>query len=107
MYRKAPVVKTLVLFGMPLDREAFDQHFIQHHHPLLRQIDNVQQVVVNRIAGAAIGESPFYVLVELQFTSEEAMQQGLNSESGQAMAGDLTNFASGGATVLFSHSTVD
>ena len=34
-----------------------------------------------------MGESPFALIVELGFPSEEAMQQGLNSEAGQAMAG--------------------
>ncbi len=94
-------MKTLVLFGQPIDRVAFDEHFERHCQSVLLRIDNVQYVAVNRIAGAAKGDSPFYLIVELHFASEEAMQQGLNSEAGQVMARDLGQFASGGVTVLF------
>ena len=43
--------------------------------------------------------------MELQFDSEDAMQEGFNSEKGQAMARDLYRFASGGATTLFTYAT--
>ena len=99
------MVNVLTLFGMPVDRAAFDEHFEDKHQALLRQVPNVDQLVINRIAGAASGESPFFLIVELRFPSEKAMQEGLNSEAGQAMARDYGNFASGGATVLFSEAT--
>ena len=99
------MVNVLALFGMPIDGAAFDEYFAKKHRPLLLQVPNVDQLVINRIAGAASGESPFFLIVELRFPSEKAMQEGLNSEAGQAMARDYGNFASGGVTVLFSQST--
>ena len=99
------MVNVMALFGMPLDLAVFDEYFAAKHQPLLLHVPNVEQLVINRIAGAASGESPFYLIVELHFPSEQAMQEGLNSEAGQAMASDMGNFASGGVTVLFSQVT--
>jgi uncharacterized protein (TIGR02118 family) len=99
------MVNVLTLFGMPVDQAAFDDYFATKHRPLLLQVPNVDQLVINRIAGAASGESPFFLIVELRFPSEKAMEEGLNSEAGQAMARDYGNFASGGVTVLFSQTT--
>jgi uncharacterized protein (TIGR02118 family) len=96
------MVSVLTLFGIPVDRSAFGDYFATEHHALLLQVPNVDQLVINHIAGAASGEPPFFLIVELRFPSEKAMQEGLNSEAGQAMARDYGNFASGGATVLFS-----
>ncbi len=100
-------VSTQLLYGMPLEAAAFDEYFAAHHHDLLLRIPNVQQVVVHRVAGAALGDSPFHMMVELQFDSEEAMQEGLNSETGQSMASDFGNFTSGGVTVLFCEATIE
>ena len=99
------MVNTLVLCGRPLDKQSFDEHFTEHFRPMLREVPNVDQIVLNRLSGAAKGESPFYVVVDIQFSSEVAMQEGLNSEAGKSMAEDLAAFASGGATVLFSVAT--
>ncbi len=99
------MVNVLALFGAPSDQEAFDEYFAVHHRPLLIKLPNVKRLVVNRIAGSAAGESPFYLITEMEFASEEAMQEGLNSEVGQTMARDFARFASGGVTVLFSEST--
>jgi hypothetical protein len=44
------------------------------------------------------------MIVELHFSSQEAMQEGLNSKIGQKMAGDFKRFASGGVSILFCQS---
>lgn len=98
------MVKVMLLFGKPMDQEGFDRYFEQTHRPLLARLPNLEALRVNQVAGAVIGESPFYLIVELEFSSEEAMQVGLNSESGQTMAKDFNNFASGGITVLLCRS---
>ncbi len=95
------MIKVLVLFGTPEDEDAFYPYLRATHLPLIEAVPCVERVSTTRVAGAAMGESPFGLIVELEFPSEEAMQQGLNSEAGQAMARDYPEFASGGVTVLF------
>jgi uncharacterized protein (TIGR02118 family) len=99
------MVNALVLFGVPLDREAFDTYVDERHHPMLLGLPNVEEVATHRIAGAALGEALFHLIVDLRFSSEEAMQEGLNSEEGRAVASDLVNFASGGVTILCSNAS--
>ena len=101
------MINVLILFGVPVEPEAFDQYFETGYRSLLYSVPNVERLAVNRIAGAAEGDPPFYCIVELEFGSEERMQEGLNSEAGQAMARDLSQFASGGVTVLFARATVE
>ncbi len=98
------MVKVLVLFGDPVDIPLFEQHFERVHRPLLAQIPQPHAFQINNVAGAVVGEPSFHLVVELHFLSEEAMQEGLNSDQGQAMARDLANFASGGVTILLCHS---
>ena len=95
------MIKVLVLFGTPKDEGAFFTHFSATHLPLIEAVPYVERVSTTGIVGAAEGESPFGLIVGLEFSSEEDMQQGLNSEAGQAMARDYPVFASGGVTVLF------
>jgi uncharacterized protein (TIGR02118 family) len=97
----------LILFGYPRDTAAFEGHFDRSYRPLLRAIPRMERVTVNRIGGATKGDPPFYLMVEVQFASEEAMQEGLNSEQGQTMAREMGSFASGGYTVLFSRTAVE
>ncbi len=101
------MVKTIVLFGTPADQATFDRYFANDHRPILLTVPNLEQLVVNRIAGTAKGECPYCLMVEMHFASEEAMQAGLNSEAGQAMAKDLSKFASGGVMVVFAQSVVE
>ncbi len=98
------MIKVLLLFGNPIDKINFDEHFEKTTLPLLVQVPRVDNVQINRVAGAAIGDSSFHMIVELHFASQKAMQEGLNSKIGQEMAGDFKNFASGGVTILFCHS---
>jgi uncharacterized protein (TIGR02118 family) len=99
------VVKVLILFGYPIDQEIFDHYFEQNHRKLIEQIPNLQASKINHVAGAVTGESPFYCIVELEFNTEKDMRESLNSESGQLMASDFSNFASGGVSVLLCQTT--
>ena len=99
------MVKVLVLFGLPTDSDSFDRHFEMTHCPLLKEIPELEAIGVSAVEGAVTGESHVYRIVELQFGSEAAMHEGLNSEAGQTMARDFGDFATGGVTVLISRWT--
>ena len=98
------MVKILILFGNPEDHVQFDEYFDHTHRELLKALPGVDELVVNHVSGVAIGDPPYYLIVEIHFESERRMQISLNSGHGQAMARDYSNFATGGATILFCHS---
>ncbi|MCH8799494.1 MAG: EthD family reductase [Chloroflexi bacterium] len=97
----------LMLFGHPAEPAAFDSHFKDNFSPLLRAIPNVRKIEINQVAGAAHGDSPYYLIVSLQFDSDDALQDGLNSEAGQAMASGMDDFVTGGVSVLFAQAVIE
>jgi uncharacterized protein (TIGR02118 family) len=51
--------------------------------------------------GTADGSpAPYYFIAELFFDSREVLQASMGSPEGQAAAGDVANFATGGATLM-------
>jgi uncharacterized protein (TIGR02118 family) len=98
------MINVLLLFGEPVDQAAFDTHFAQVHRPMLTDLPGLEGYRVNEVAAASSGPRPYRLVLELQFPTQEAMQEGLNSDSGQAMARDYSHFASGGVTILFCES---
>lgn len=104
---KIALINVLILYGRPVEAEVFDAYFTEKHRPLLVGIPKIEQMSINYIAGVAQGDPPYYLIVELQFASESDMQEGLNSEKGQEMARDLSQFASGGSTILFAYTTTE
>jgi uncharacterized protein (TIGR02118 family) len=98
------MVKVLILFGIPTDAGKFDEYFDGTHRALLKALPDVDQLIINRVAGVAVGDSPYHLIAEIQFQSEQQMQSSLNSEPGQAMARNYSKFSTGGTTVLFCQS---
>lgn len=98
------MVKVLILFGIPKDAHEFDEYFDKTHRALLEALPGVSELAINQVAAVAVGDLPYYLIVEIQFENEQQMQQSLNSEPGQAMARNFSRFATGGATVLFCQS---
>jgi uncharacterized protein (TIGR02118 family) len=96
------VVKVIVLYGHPSDPAAFDEHYATVHGPLVEKLPGLKLFEVSRVVGTPEGgDPPYYWIAELSFESQEALQAALGSPEGQETVGDLPNFASGGATVLF------
>jgi uncharacterized protein (TIGR02118 family) len=51
--------------------------------------------------GASTGPSGIHLVATLYFDSADALKAGLASAEGKAAAGDLANFADGGAELYF------
>ena len=93
--------RLLVLYGTPTDPPAFDAYCTDHHTPLAKVVPGLQSITVSRgPVGTPDGPSPYYRVATLTWGSMEERQQGLVSPQGAAAAGDLQNFATGGATLL-------
>jgi uncharacterized protein (TIGR02118 family) len=88
----------LVLYKTPTDAAAFDKHYAETHIPLAKKIPGLRSYRVSK--GAAVtpaGASNVHLVATLTFDSMADLQKGLGSAEGAAAAGDLSNFASGGA----------
>lgn len=97
------MVKLTVLYGHPEEPEAFEEYYANTHLPLVAKIPNMQRFEAGRVAAVDDdGEPPYHRVAELWFESAERMQESLASPEGSAAAGDIPNFATGGATMFVS-----
>jgi uncharacterized protein (TIGR02118 family) len=95
------MVKVTVLYGPPADPAAFEDHYANTHVPLAAKMPNVRRFEASRVIGTPDGgDPPYYRLAELWFDSQESLQEAMGSPEGQATVADISNFATGGATVL-------
>jgi uncharacterized protein (TIGR02118 family) len=95
------MVKLVVAYGKPEDPAAFDQHYTDTHAPLAQKIPNLRRFEAGKVLGTPDGTpAPYYFIAELSFASVEELQASLATPEGQAAAGDVATFASGGATMM-------
>jgi uncharacterized protein (TIGR02118 family) len=89
--------RLLVLYKTPTDPGAFDAYYTRTHAPLARAIPGVRRYEISRGAIATpAGASGLHLVATLHFDDVAAVTAGLASPQGQAAAGDLANFATGG-----------
>ncbi|GAC1360699.1 MAG: EthD family reductase [Ktedonobacteraceae bacterium] len=95
------MIQLTALYGHPQDPAAFDRYYNQTHAPLATKIPGLKGYTAHKPASLNPQErSPYYLIADLYFDSMQALQAGLESPQGQAAAGDLPNFATGGVTMV-------
>jgi uncharacterized protein (TIGR02118 family) len=93
------MAKVVVLYKNPKNAEAFDKHL---HIPLAKKIPGLKKFDISTgVVGAPTGPSGIHLVATLYFDSADALKAGLASAEGKAAAGDLANFADGGAELYF------
>ncbi|HEY5817795.1 MAG TPA: EthD family reductase [Mesorhizobium sp.] len=92
------MAKLVVLYKTPKDKAAFDAYYKATHIPLAYKIPGLKKYEISDGAvSTPAGPADVYLTAILTFDSLAAIQSALGSAEGQAAAGDLANFASGGA----------
>jgi uncharacterized protein (TIGR02118 family) len=95
------MVKLVVLYGPPQDPAAFDDYYASVHTPLAQKIPGLRRFEAGNVLSAADGSAaPYHMMAELSFDSVEDLQAAMGTPEGQAAAGDVANFATGGATMM-------
>ena len=95
------MAQLLVLYKTPKDTAAFDKYYFETHAPIAKAIPGVRKYEVSQgPVNTPAGPADVHLVAILQFDSMAALQQALGSPQGQAAAGDLANFASGGVELL-------
>ncbi|HEX3907607.1 MAG TPA: EthD family reductase [Mycobacteriales bacterium] len=99
-------VKLVVLYAQPDDPDAFDEHYLGIHGPLVHKVPGLQRFESARIvAPADRGEATYCRIAELYFADQAALQAGLGSEEGAATAADYQQIAPSGSRMFIA--TVD
>ncbi len=89
------MVKLIALYKKPSDIEAFDEHYKNNHTPLVTKMPGLRKLEVSKITSAIGGESKFYLLAEMYFDNEDALNAAMASPEGKAAGKDLMDFAGG------------
>jgi uncharacterized protein (TIGR02118 family) len=96
------MAKLLVLYKKPKSNDAFDKHYTSIHIPLAKKIPGLKKYEVSTGAiGTPAGPGGIHLVATLHFESLDTLKAGLASPEGKAAAGDLANFADGGAELYF------
>lgn len=94
-------VKLVVLYTRPDDPDAFDEHYLGVHGPLVDQLPGLQRWESARIAAPVDGgEATYYRMAELWFADQEAFEASLGSEQGKATAADYGKIAPPGSRMF-------
>jgi uncharacterized protein (TIGR02118 family) len=96
-----------VLYGHPTDPAKFDRYYHEIHIPIAKKMKGLKGWNIGKCEPTDPGaEAPHYMIVGLYADSPEQMQTILASPEGQATIADVPNFATGGATMMFSSEEV-
>jgi uncharacterized protein (TIGR02118 family) len=95
------MVKLIALYKAPKNEQEFDSHYANVHTPLVKKLPGLKKLEIARITGAPIGEPQHYLIAEMYFDDQEAMQRSLSSSEGKATARDLMSFAGNLVTMFF------
>ena len=92
--------RLLVLYNEPKDPAHFKKYYVESHLPLASKMPSMKNPRYSfdvKLLGP--GQPPYFCVFEADFDSEAAMMEALGSKEGQAVAGDVPNYASGGVTM--------
>jgi uncharacterized protein (TIGR02118 family) len=92
-----------VCYGHPAAPATFDAYYTSTHVPLAEKIPRMTTFTYRHCDSLDGSQPPYYLLAELSFPSQEALNAGLSSPEGAAAAADVPNFATGGVTMFVAH----
>jgi uncharacterized protein (TIGR02118 family) len=94
-------VKLVVLYTQPDDADAFDEHYLGVHGPLVLRIPGLERFEGARIVAAPDGgDSTYHRIAELYFKDQDALQAALGSAEGQETAADYQHIAPPGSRMF-------
>ena len=99
--------KITVLYKHPTDADKLKAYYKEKHLPLVDKMEGLAKTEITTIQGAPGGApSDYFLMAELYFKDEAQMQESMGTPEGQAVVDDLSNFATGGLTIMIGN-TID
>ena len=96
------MAQVIVTYKTPKDPAAFDRYYAETHIPLAKKMPGLRKYQVSQgPVGSPAGASGIHLIAILTFDNMAAVGAAFGSAEGKAAAGDVPNFASGGADIAF------
>jgi len=99
--------RLIALYNQPDEPDAFDAHYANVHTPIVQSYPNLRELRTGKPTGVGGRPSPYYLMAEMVFDSQEDLDAALSSEAGIASGRDLRNFAAAGATLFVAPDEAD
>ncbi len=93
-------VKLVALYRKPDDEGAFLDHYHGVHAPLVRRTPHLESMSVGRVTGSPTGETPYFLLAQMQFPDRERFDEAMRSPENRAAGKDLMAFAKDLVTLM-------
>ena len=94
-------VKLVVLYTQPDDADAFDEHYLAVHGPLVEAVPGLVRWEGARFSAAADrGELTYHRMAELYFEDLDALQEALGTDEGKATGQDYGQIAPPGSRMF-------
>jgi uncharacterized protein (TIGR02118 family) len=95
------MVKMVVLYPPPKDKEKFEREYVQDHLPMaVAKLKGARKAKLTTITGSPSGAAPFYRMAEIFFDSVADLQACLAAPGGQETAAHAVSISSGGPPVF-------
>lgn len=95
------MIKLTVRYGHPTEVETFESYYSNTHLPIATKMTGHTNLELTKFLNGPDGSKPdYHRMAEFWYASPEALQASMGSPEGQATAGDLANFATGGVKLL-------
>jgi len=85
--------KLIALFRPPANVEDFDRHYNEVHAPLMKQVPGLERITVGRGLRSFGGDSPYYMIAEMEFADRDAFKAAMASDENKAAGKDVMGFA--------------
>lgn len=95
------MIRVLALHNEPVDASSYDDYYVNVHLPIVQRIPGVRNIRYGRVLRAADGgSSPYFLISDVYFDDEAALQQAIESPEMREAFADVPNFATGGVTIM-------
>jgi uncharacterized protein (TIGR02118 family) len=95
------MIRVLALHNKPVKLSSYDDYYVNVHMPLVQRVPGVRSIRVGKVLRAADGGPPPYFLIsEVYFDDEDALERALASPEMAAAFADVPNFATGGVSIM-------
>jgi uncharacterized protein (TIGR02118 family) len=94
-------VKFIVIYPRPTDVDAFEKRYQKEHIPMaVEKMNGKTKIVATKVTGSPEGAPAFYRIVEVHFSSIEALQACAASEGTKQTLAHAAAISTGGAPIL-------
>jgi uncharacterized protein (TIGR02118 family) len=95
------MIRVVALHNPPVELSSYDDYYVNVHMPLVRRVPGVRNIRYGKVLrGADGGLPPYFLISDVYFDDEAALERALKSHEMAAAFADVPNFATGGVSIM-------